>query len=43
MASPQTKPAAAPQQGDWQELARVLLDEADTSALTALAASHTPT
>jgi hypothetical protein len=43
MASPQTKPAAAPHQGDWQELARVLLDEADTSALTALAASHTPT
>ena len=43
MASLQTKPAAAPHQGDWQELARVLLDEADTSALTALAKSHTPT
>ena len=43
MASTQTKPAAATQQGDWQELARVLLDEADTSALTAFAASHAPT
>jgi hypothetical protein len=42
MAPHQTKPAAAPHPADWQELAKVLLDEADTGALTALAGPHIP-